>query len=335
MTGFMGGWEAWIMIYSVYTRCQQMTLDIQNPPTDLTLESLAHLAASLERVAAATYCRLATEMQKLHNPDAVDMFKRLVEIEQGYGVEIEHWATNLGLDPQVVTAPEAPENLQHVFTDDKRMRRAATDILLTPWQALNLAVKNEKEAFEFFSALAANADQDDVRQQSEVIAGKKLEHIALLRLERKRAWRTDERARLETIVGRDIPLTLVSFEETTAMLKTALRRRYLDLATEADPLTDDRTATLLRDLAAEVPESKSGHTDFSPLSDGPTHEDVPTILRAALRETEAAFDAFMGVATHAAAEDIVDAAHDEAGQCVTKLERLRDGLSIHIASLTP
>jgi rubrerythrin len=330
----MGGWEAWIMIYSVYTRYQQMTLDIQNPPTDLTLESLAHLAASLERATGATYCHLAAEMKKLHNPDAVDMFKRLVEIERGYEAEIELWAASLGLNPAAVKATEAPENIHQMATDDERMHRAATDILLTPWQALNLAVKNEKESFEFFSALAANAEREDVRQQSEIIAAKKLEHIALLRLERKRAWRTDERARLETIVGRDIPLTLASFSETTTRLKTALRRRYLDLATEAGLLADDMTATLLRELAAEVPEFKAENVDLSPLSDRPTHTDIPGVLRAALRETEAAFDAFISVAAHADSEGIVDAAHVEASECVTRLERLRDGLTFHIAGLT-
>ncbi|MBT3703024.1 MAG: hypothetical protein HOE62_12395 [Alphaproteobacteria bacterium] len=319
-----------------------MTLDIQNPPTDLTLESLAHLAASLERAAAATYCRLATEMKKLHNPDAVEMFKRLVEIEQGYETETEQWATSLGLDPDVIKTSENADDSLRANAGDERMRRAATDVLLTPWQALNLAVKNEKESFEFFSALAANAEQEDVRQQSENIAAKKLEHIALLRLERKRTWRTNERARLESIVGRDTPLTLASFEETTTRLKTALRRRYLDLATEADPLADDMannvvnnlTATLLRDLAAEIPDLNGQNAELSSLPDIPLHTDLPAVMRAALRETEAAFDAFMSVAAHAASEDIVDAAQEEAGECVARLERLRDGLTVHISELT-
>ena len=206
----------------------------------------------------------------------------------------------------------------------------------------NLSDKDEKESFEFFSALAANAEQEDVRQQSENIAAKKLEHIALLRLERKRTWRTNERARLESIVGRDTPLTLASFEETTTRLKTALRRRYLDLATEADPLADDMannvvnnlTATLLRDLAAEIPDLNGQNAELSSLPDIPLHTDLPAVMRAALRETEAAFDAFMSVAAHAASEDIVDAAQEEAGECVARLERLRDGLTVHISELT-
>ena len=53
-----------------------MTLDIHNPPTDLSLENLAQIATSLEHSAAATYCRLAAEMGKLHNPEAVQVFER-------------------------------------------------------------------------------------------------------------------------------------------------------------------------------------------------------------------------------------------------------------------
>jgi rubrerythrin len=304
-----------------------MTLDIQNPPTDVTLESLAHLAALLEREAAATYCRLAAEMTKLHNPEAVGMFERLIEIETNYQQEIATWAK--GLDIALDSAADDPAG----STPDDLENRAATNLLLTPWQAMNLAVRHEQEAFEYFSALAANADNDEVRQQAEIIASRKLEHIAQLRLERKRAWRTDERSRLETIVGREVPRTLASFTETTAKLKTALRKRYLDLGAEASGFADDNTATILRLLAAEIPDNPANSDQTNGFSDGPKHADVAATLRAALRETEAAFDAFMGVAAHAENEDVVDAAQEEAGICVARLERLRDCLTDHIESL--
>ena len=303
-----------------------MMIDIQNPPTDLTLESLAQLAASMERSAAATYCRLAADMKKLHNPEAVEMFERLIEIERGYQSEISTWAHDLDIEISTEEDKSTP-------AVEDRESQAATDLLLTPWQAINMAVRTEQEAFEFFTALAANANQEDVRQQSETVASRKLEHIALLRLERKRAWRTDERARLEAIVGQDIPGTLASFEKTTRELKSALRQRYLELAVEGTNLGNHNAATLLRQLAAEIPDNNPGTEVTMNSVNETTRNDKAAVLRAALRETEAAFDAFMAVAARATSEDIVDAAQVEASECVARLEGLRDELTAYIGSL--
>jgi rubrerythrin len=304
-----------------------MTLDIHNPPTDLSLENLAQIATSLEHSAAATYCRLAAEMGKLHNPEAVQVFERLVDIQQGYEDETRAWAISLAID--------LPSN--EVLDDDtdvdRAERRAAQNLLLTPWQALNMAVENEQAAFEYFSGLAASAEQEDVRGQAEMIASRKLEHVALLRLERKRAWRTDARARLDALVGRDVPKTLVEFEVSSLQLLSALRALYLGLAEQSDHLGDDRAATLLRGLAADIPGTHDDEVDLSLATDVADNPDIAATLRACLRETEAAFDAYMGVAARAAAEDIVDAAHGHAAECVVRLEMLRDHLTDHIEAL--
>jgi len=303
-----------------------MTFDIQTPPAGYSLDTLAQSAVSMERAAAATYCRLVDEMSRLHNPEAVQMFERLVEIELGYQAEIEEWIKSLGLElPSSTGAPDQVSDLED---------EAAENLLLTPWQALNLAVGNEQAAFEYFSDFAANADDEEVRQHSENIASRKLEHIALLRLERKRAWRTDARARLEAIVGQDIPRTLENFKDTSDRLMGALRARYLDLGAVAETQAEPDAAILLRQLAAEI----SGSTDHAPemaeASVAVKTADIFTTLRAALRETEAAFDAYMSVAARAEAEDIVDAAQTHASECVLRLEQLRDQLSGSINDLS-
>jgi len=282
------------------------------------MDNLAQIVVSLERAAGATYCRLAAEMKKLHNTTAVGVFEHLDEVARGHAREVSDWAGDLGF-----TIASANDETGAIERDEAR---AARDLMLTPWQALNMAVHNEQAAFEYLSQVAAEARRDDVRRQAETFASKKLEHIALLRLERKNAWHTDARARLDAVVGREIPATLKNFEETTARLLSALCDRYLELAGEAEAAGDDVSTALLRQIAVSVDSS----ADAPPLPAGEANADIADILRTAMRETEAAFDAFMAVAERAAEEDIIDAAQRRAGERVDDLKRLRDRLAENI-----
>ncbi len=300
-----------------------MAVGLQTPPSDVTAENLAQIAVSLERAAAATYCRLAEEMGRLYNPAAVEMFERLVAVEQEQEQEVIDQVKKLGLTvPPAATAP--PED-----KTGEAEERAAHDLVLTPWRALNLAVQNERSAFEFFTSIAANCETDEVRQQAESFASLKLEHLALLRLERKRAYRTAERTRLEAIVGRDIPRSFAAFKASADKLLAALRERYQRLGNDADIAGDGATAGLLRDLAAEIDAERSAR----PLPDEEAVGAVTDILRDALRETEAAFDAFMAVAEKATDEEMAKAAQVLAAACVRRLERLRDRLTAHLEAL--
>ena len=285
----------------------------------------------MERNAAATYCRLADNMKHLHNPEAVKTFERLVDIERGYEREIEMWASDLDIEPaapdETGIVPGADEELGEVEGE------AAIDLMLTPWQALDMAVKDQQRAFEYFSDVASNAGDEDVRLQSEKIASRKLEHIALLRLERKRAWRTDERARIDVLVGQELPQSMESYQTSAQRVLGALRQRYLDLAQDADERDGAAEASLMREMAAGI----SGGTrpeELPAVNKGRAEErDLAAVVRAALRETEAAFDAYMIVAARAEQEDIMDAAQKDAAGCVTRMEHLRDCLSSHIETL--
>ncbi len=300
-----------------------MAVELQTPPSDVTAENLAQIAVSLERAAAATYCRLAEEMGKLHNPAAVEMFERLVAVEQEQEQEVIGQVKKLGLPvPPATTAP--PEDKTGEAED-----RAAHDLVLTPWRALNLAVQNERNAFEFFTSIAANSEDDEVQQQAESFASLKLEHLTLLRLERKRAYRTAERTRLEAIVGRDIPRTFTAFEVSADRLLTALRESYQRLGNDAEIAGDGETAGLLRELAGQIEADRRA----SPPPEEEPVALVTEILRAALRETEAAFDAFMAVAENATDEEMAKAAQTLAATCVRRLERLRDRLTAHLEAL--
>jgi len=299
-----------------------MVFDTRTPPTDMTVDSLAQITIAMERAAAATYCRLADDMKTLHNPAAVEIFEHLVEVEREHEREITAWAESLAIELAAAVGEQA------AATEP----REAQSLTLTPWQALNMAIANEQKAFEFLSDIAANAGHDDVRGQAEKFASKKLEHIALLRLERKRAYRTDERARLEAIVGNEIPATLDAFESSSERLMNGLAVRYFELADEAGEAADEISVALLRQLAVGIANNTEPPT--LPGAGANTNADIAAILRAALRETEVAFDAFIAVAERAESEDIVDAAQRRSGDCVALLERLRDRLTAHIESLS-
>ncbi len=301
-----------------------MVINSRVPPADMTIDSLAHIAVAMERAAAATYCRLAEGMERLHNPTAVKVFEHLVDVEREHEREITAWAVNLGISLPAISDDDVGNKAKTTEPN------AARNLTLTPWQALNMAVASEKSAFEFFSMIAASARVDDVRRQAEHFASKKLEHIALLRLERKGAYRTDERARLEAIVGTEIPVTLGAFETSAERLMNGLADRYFELADEAKTSGDDVSVSLLQQLAVSIASSAKSPM----LSGGKTNTDITETLRAALRETEAAFDAFIAVAERATDEDVVGAAQRRAGDCVALLERLRDRLTAHFESLS-
>ncbi len=300
-----------------------MALELQTSPSDVTAENLAQIAVSLERSAAATYCRLAQKMTRLHNPAAVEMFERLMEVGKEHEREVRHRIRTHGMPEPRVDADLSAE------ANSKAEDRAARDLVLTPWRALNLAVQKERDAFELFTSIAANSNDEEVRQQAENFASLKLEHLTLLRLERKRAYRTAERTRLEAIVGRDLPRTMAEYTQSADRVLAALCDRYKTLSEDAENAGDAFSAGLLRDLAGEIDHIRDtpSHPDEEPIGS------VTEILRAALRETEAAFDAFMAVAENATDEDMALAAQDMAAGCVKRLERLRDRLTAHLEDL--
>ncbi len=150
-------------------------------------DELMAIAHALEEEASKQYARLAERMRREGEDALSNLFASLSRIEQKHADQIDARALRvLGKkpDPKLVRW-ELPEN----FDEEE-----ARSYLLTPYRALAIAVRNEERAFAFYTYLAAYADEDRLRQLAEESAKDELDHAALLRRERRKAWRSEREA---------------------------------------------------------------------------------------------------------------------------------------------
>jgi rubrerythrin len=153
-----------------------------------TLHELMSLAAALEGEAIRRYGQLAAEMGQRGDHGLAATFAALLEEERDHLKGIERWArAATGLPPAPTPQPwQLPPEIAGSWDD------IAGSALLTPYQALSIAVLNEERGFAFYSYLAANTEDDGVRAGAERLAAEELNHAALLRRERRRAFRREQ-----------------------------------------------------------------------------------------------------------------------------------------------
>jgi rubrerythrin len=71
--------------------------------------------------------------------------------------------------------------------------------LLTPYRALASAVRHEERAFAFWTYVAAHADKTEVREAAERMALEELEHVSILRRERRKAFHAEQEASISPV----------------------------------------------------------------------------------------------------------------------------------------
>lgn len=146
-------------------------------------EELLAIAHAMEREAGRRYRELAGHMRRQDEQPLAVLFDFLARIEDKHAEGIDDRATIVTGKPVDPTSVrwDLPEN----FDEEE-----ARSHLLTPYRALAIAVRNEERAFAFFTYLAAHAENNEVRRLAEESAKDELDHAALLRRERRRAWRS-------------------------------------------------------------------------------------------------------------------------------------------------
>lgn len=151
------------------------------------VDELMAIAHALEQEASEQYHRLAERMHADGERALAALFESLSRIEAKHVEEIDNKAMAvIGKKPDPAFVRwELPEN----FNEDE-----ARTYLLTPYRALAMAVRNEERAFAFYTYIAAYTEDDRVRQLAEECAKDELEHAALLRRERRKAWRLEREA---------------------------------------------------------------------------------------------------------------------------------------------
>lgn len=142
-------------------------------PRTLT-EFMAH-ALIMEVEAAQRYTELADAMETHNNRAVEELFRKLARIEHKHAEQI--------LEEMGWTAPPSSpiggyqwQGLEGPETADF----ATLHYLMQPYHALEIALLNEKRAFEFFSGLARRATTDKVKRAAKEMAAEEAEHVRLI-----------------------------------------------------------------------------------------------------------------------------------------------------------
>jgi rubrerythrin len=122
--------------------------------------------------------------------DLARVFEALAQEERQHVENVEHLAqTSQSSGP-------AESIAEFMLPETFEIGDAASAALLTPYKALGLAVRGEEQAFSFWTYVASEAGNAEVRAQAEAMARQELVHAAKLRHERRRAYHA-ERQRQE------------------------------------------------------------------------------------------------------------------------------------------
>lgn len=134
-------------------------------------ELLAH-ALALEAEATERYAELAEIMHTHNNPDAAELFTRMAGIEQLHVDEIRRQISQRKLTDLPSThyrwvGLEGPETTDY----------ADVHYLMTPRQALSLALLNEQRARDYYVTIAENSTDPEVVKFARELAEEEREHV--------------------------------------------------------------------------------------------------------------------------------------------------------------
>ena len=153
-----------------------------------SVEELMGIALGMEREAALRYRQLHDRMEGLGEKDLAAVFRDLAVLEENHEQSLAEWAGREGRPvPQAVWFRwQLPETFSEA------------DLVgapLSAYQALAIAVRNEEQAFSFYSYLSAMTDlQPDLRRYADALASEELSHIAQLRRLRRGAYHAQHAA---------------------------------------------------------------------------------------------------------------------------------------------
>jgi rubrerythrin len=135
-------------------------------------ELLVH-ALAIEMEAVQSYQDLTQQMRQCGNDEVAELFEKMSALEAEHAEKIRQHAGDLDLPelaPWKYRWPglDSPENVD----------LARVHYLMTPYQALKLALENETEAMAFFDAAANGSTDDRVRALAQEFAADERQHVA-------------------------------------------------------------------------------------------------------------------------------------------------------------
>lgn len=284
-----------------------------------TLQEMMSLAAALESEAVARYEQLAAAMTQRGEHGLAATFKAMLEEERDHLAAIERWSRELtGAAPAIATASwTLPAEIADSWDE------ALTSALLTPYRALGIAVLNEERGFAFYSYIAAHAETEALRGVAERLAREELGHAALLRRERRRAYRRERRqGSASSMTDADAHASAGEMERNAAILHALIAERLSALGQTED-------AAALTAVADE--EGRAATALDAPVGDPArtgtigrqiAGRDRIDLLRAGLAESERLYDMYADAADRAGTEPMLRTAQQGAGRVVDHLGKI-------------
>lgn len=260
-------------------------------------DDLLAVAQALEQEAAARYRALSARMARQGDVSMAAQFDVLAGIEDRHASHVlDRSHVLLGHSPKAVGASwDMPAGY------DEDEARGAT---LGPYQALAFAVRNEERAFTFYTYVAAEAEDPEVRALAENLARDELEHAALLRHYRRRAFHAERPAAAEVPQSVDVLRSLARRWDAEAAAA------HMALAVALDTAGETADAAIFRRLAAQ--ESAAAGAATTAISKLRSAED-------GLRLLEEGFDRYARIGERADDEQVVAEAQRLAGEMVARL----------------
>lgn len=285
-----------------------------SPPIH-SLRQLLLVAHAMEEEAARRYMELAARMELRGEKALASLFEFLASIEKRHAVQISsHFLPPLD---QVFDLSQATWQVPENFDEE-----AGSSHLLTPYLALATAVRNEDRAFAFYTYVASDASDDQIRKMAEELAKEELGHAALLRKERRNAYYAEGGPKRRHT---DIPASIDEFwemafrtERYAASYHRALGGNLADRAPESSIFlmaADDED-----NRAREAADRAGVEWVAEYVGQQPTVE-------GGLRLLEEAFERYSDISEHADDEEVMQASIDSADHALRRLSLTLGALS--------
>lgn len=261
-------------------------------------DELLAVAQALEQEAAARYRALSARMARQGDVSMAAQFDVLAGIEDRHASHVlDRSRALLGHTP---SPARASWDMPAGYDEDEA--RGAT---LGAYQALAFAVRNEERAFAFYTYVAAEAEDPEVRALAEDLARDELEHAALLRHYRRHAFHAERPAAAEVPQSLDVLRSLARRWDAEA----AAAHTTLAMALDAAGETAD--AAIFRRLAVQEAATAAGAATAS----------ISKLRSAAdgLRLLEEGFDRYALIGERADDERVVAEAQRLAGEMIARL----------------
>ena len=150
-----------------------MNENAENLTQSFSMAELLVHALVIEMEAVQSYKELAEQMRACGNKEVAALFDKMSVLEAGHADKIKEKAGDLEL-PELAPWEYRWAELESPETIDL----AGIHYLMTPHQALKLALENELSAMAFFAVIASGQVDDEVRSLAQEFAEDERQHVA-------------------------------------------------------------------------------------------------------------------------------------------------------------